>query len=68
MDPNGEPVATPFICLYKISLKMKYDSLVAKDNNSLNLDLLKPSVLSFWSYIDSVQMLMVSSSGMLAKI
>ena len=68
MGPNGEPVATTSICLDKVSLKMKYDSLIAKDNNSLNSDLFKPSVLSFWSYIDSVQMLMVSSSGMLAKI
>ena len=68
MSPNGEPIATPSICLCKISLKTKYGSLEAKNNNSLNSDLFKPSVLSFWSYIDSVQMLMVSSSGMLAKI
>ena len=50
-----------------LSLKMKYDFLVPKDNNSLNTDLFKPSILSFWSYINSVQMLMVSSSGMLVK-
>ena len=46
---------------------MKYDSLVAKDNNYLNSDLFKPSILSFWSYIDSVQILMVFSSEMLVK-
>ena len=68
MGPNGELIATPSICLYKYSLKMKYDSLVAKDNNSLNSDLFKPSILSFWSYIDSVQILMVSSSEMLVKV
>ena len=42
-------------------------SLVAKENNSLNSDLFKPSTISFWLYIDSVQMLTVSSSGMLLK-
>ena len=57
---NGDLIATPSICLYKIPLKMKYDSLVAKDNNSLNLDLFKPSTPSFWSYIDSVQILTYS--------
>ena len=50
-----------------LSLTLKYDFLVPKDNNSLNTDLFKPSILSFWSYINSVQMLMVSSSGMLVK-
>ena len=67
VSPNGESIATPSICLYKISLKMKYDSLVAKNNNSINSDLFKPSTLSFWSYNNSVQMLMVSSSRMLVK-
>ena len=28
--PNGDPIATPSICLYSILLKIKYDSLVAK--------------------------------------
>ena len=50
--PNGKPRATPSICLYKILLKMKCDSLVAKDSNSLNSDSVKPSILSFWSCID----------------
>ena len=67
MGPNGAPIATASICLDKISLKMKYDSFVAKDNNFLNSDLFKLSILSFWSYIDSVQMLIVSSSEMLVK-
>ena len=67
MGPNGEPVTTPPICLNKTSLKMNYDTLVAKDNVTLNSDLFKSSILSFWSYINSVQMLMVSSSGMLIK-
>ena len=35
VGPNGESIATPSICLYKNSSKIKYDSLVAKDNNSL---------------------------------
>ena len=60
-------MATSSICLYKISLKMKYDYLVAKDNNFLNSDLFKPSTLSFRSYIDFLQILLVSSSGMLVK-
>ena len=47
VGPNGELIATPSICLYKISLKIKYDFLVAKDNNSLNTDLFKTSILSF---------------------
>ena len=67
MGPNGEPIATPYVCLYKISIRMKYGFIVAKDNNSLNSDLFKPSILSFRSYIDSVQMLMAPSSGMLVK-
>ena len=67
MDPNNEPIATPSIFLYKVSLKMKFGFLVAKDNNSLNTDLFKPLIISFWSYINYVQMLMISSSGMLAK-
>ena len=67
MDPNNEPIATPSIFLYKVSLKMKFSFLVAKDNNSLNTDLFKPLIISFWSYINYVQMLMISSSGMLAK-
>ena len=50
--PNGKPRATPSICLYKILLKMKCDSLVAKDSNSLNSDSVKPSILSFWSCSD----------------
>ena len=33
----------------------------------MNSDLFKPLILLFWSYIDSVQMWMVSSSGMLVK-
>ena len=36
---NIGSIATPSICLYKISLKTKWDYLVAKDNNSLNSDL-----------------------------
>ena len=30
-DPNGDPIATPSICLYTILLPIKNDSLVAKD-------------------------------------
>ena len=56
MGPNGEPIATPSVCLYKISLKMKYDSLVPKDKNSLNPDLFKLCAN-----------VMVSSGGMLVK-
>ena len=67
VGPNGKPIATPSICLYKISLKLKYYSLATKDNNSLNSDLFQPSTLSFSLYIDSVQTLIVSSSGMSVK-
>ena len=35
-DPNGDPKATPSICLYKILLNIKYNSFVAKDKGSLN--------------------------------
>ena len=41
-DPNGEPIATPSICLYNILLNIKYDSLVVKDRTSLNSLLFKP--------------------------
>ena len=54
VGPNGKPIAAPSICLYKISLKLKYYSLATKDNNSLNSDLFQPSTLSFSLYIDSV--------------
>ena len=64
VGPNGEYVATLSVSLYKYLLKLKDNCLVCKDNNSLNSDLFKPSTISFWS---SVQMLMVSSSGMLVK-
>ena len=67
VGPNGEYIATPSVSLYKYLLKLNDNCLVCKDNNSLNSDLFKPSTISFWSYIPSVQMLMVSSSGMLVK-
>ena len=47
---------------------MKSDSLVAKENSSLNSDLFKPSTVSLSLKIDSVQILIVSSSGMFAKV
>ena len=65
--PHGEPIATPSVCLYKNVLKIKYDSLIAKDSNSFNSDLFKTSTLLFWLYIDSVQMLTVSPRRILLK-
>ena len=65
--PHGEPIATPSVCLYKNVLKIKYDSLIAKDSNSFNSDLCKTSTLLFWLYIDSVQMLTVSPRRILLK-
>ena len=67
VGPNGEPKTTPSICFYKNSVKKRYDSLLARDNNSLNSDFFKPSTPSFWLYIHYVQILVVSSSGMLIK-
>ena len=44
-------------------MKIKYDYLVVKDNNSLNSDLFKPSIF----YVDSVQVLMISLNRMLVR-
>ena len=29
--PNGDPIATPSVCLYNVLLNIKCDSLIAKD-------------------------------------
>ena len=29
-DPNGDPIATPSICLYNLLLNMKFDPFIAK--------------------------------------
>ena len=65
--PHVEPIATPSSCLYKNVLKIKYDSLIAKDSNSFNSDLFKTWTLLFWLYIDSVQMVTVFPSRILLK-
>ena len=64
---NGDPMATPSICFYNILLKVKYDSLVAKDRRFVNSLFFKPWTMSLFLKRLLVQISMVSSRGMLVK-
>ena len=66
--PTGDPIATPSICLQNLLLNIKKnDSLVATFNKLGKTSLGIFWVFSFSLYKPSIQISMVSSSGMLVN-
>ena len=66
--PSGEPIATPSVCFYMMSLKLNFTPDVALFISSIKAALEISGCASESSqYKASTQMLMVSSSGTFVK-
>ena len=66
--PNGEPIATPSVCLYMISLKLNSTPDVALFISSMKTALeINGCASESLQYKACAQMLMVSSSGTFVK-
>ena len=66
--PSGEPIATPSVCFYKISLKLSSTPYVALFISSMKITLeINVYAANSWQRKASAQMLMVSSSETFVK-